>query len=177
MHHWNHIHNTIWYNLTEQCSCLCAAYTLHGMQSTFFCCFIPLTCKILWNGFFLTGMAMSGRVLLSTVCAPNLHIIIQILVCSELRFYRLFFVVLIFAQILQVSMGLILPNTLYCGSQISLQNSQQVWSHVLLAFSKDYFPMAWLSDGWKWTPWKQICKACSYAKFCLFSLTDTAKDK
>lgn len=92
---------------------------------------------------------MGGRVLHSTVCAPTLHIIIQLLVCSEFTFYRLFFVVLIFAQILQVSMGLRLPNTLYCGSQTSLQNLQQVCSHVLLAFSKDYFPMAWLSDGWK----------------------------
>lgn len=145
------------------------------MQSLFFCCFIPLTRKILWNGFFLRGVAMGGRVLRSTVCAPTLHIIIQLLVCSEFTFYRLFFVVLIFAQILQVSMGLRLPNTLYCGSQTSLQNLQQVWSHVLLAFSKDYFPMAWLSDGWKWMSWKQICKACSYAKFCLFLLQTQLK--
>lgn len=50
-----------------QCSRSCAAHTLQAMRSLLFCCFIPPTRKLLWNSFSLTGIAMGGRAVPSTL--------------------------------------------------------------------------------------------------------------
>lgn len=109
----------------------------------------PLPASFREMAFFLQIWLWVEECCLALLCAPCPYIIIHLLAYSEFMFYRLFFVALIFAQMLHVSMGSRLSNTIYCDSQISPQNLQLVWSHVLLAFSKDYFSMVWLSDGWK----------------------------
>lgn len=128
MHHWNHIHSITRYNPTQ----LAAQLSLRSIHSPGYAQFVfstlslPLPARFCEMASSLQEWLWVEECCLALLCAPRPHIIIQLLVNSEFTFYRLFFVVPIFALMSHVSMGLRLSDTIYCDSPISLQNLQPI---------------------------------------------------
>lgn len=134
-----------------QCSHLCAAYTRQAMRSLFFCYFIPFTSELLWHGFILAGIAVGGGALPSTVCAPRLHIVMQLLAHSESLYFIDFPLSCLFlpryCMSLWVQDCLIPSSTEAVGflfKMCSRSDDMFCW-----LFQRTILLWVWLSDGWK----------------------------